>query len=100
MFEPDRLEETCRKLAEAQPPSIEDEARLGANHEAPAGCDARLARYRQALEAGTDPAVVASWIRDLQASAGASSMSFVGTALRPSGPPRTSGPWSRAWEIS
>ena len=32
-----------------------------------ADCDARLARYRQALEAGTDPAVVARWISEVQA---------------------------------
>jgi site-specific DNA recombinase len=59
VFEPDRLEETCRKLAEAQAPSVEDEAHLEAIRGALAECDARLARYRQALEAGADPAVVA-----------------------------------------
>jgi hypothetical protein len=30
-------------------------------------CDARLARYREALEAGTDPTVVARWIAEVQA---------------------------------
>jgi hypothetical protein len=39
---------------------------------APAGptlaeCDAKLARYRTALEAGADPAVVAGWIAETQA---------------------------------
>ena len=34
VFEPDRLEATCRKLAGAQDPSVEDEARLGAIREA------------------------------------------------------------------
>jgi site-specific DNA recombinase len=39
---------------------------------APAGptvaeCDAKLARYRAALEAGADPAVVAGWIAETQA---------------------------------
>jgi DNA invertase Pin-like site-specific DNA recombinase len=66
VFEPDRLEETCRKLAEAQGPSFEDEARLAAIRESLAECDARLARYRQALEAGADPAVVAAWIKEVQ----------------------------------
>jgi site-specific DNA recombinase len=32
-----------------------------------AECDAKLARYRAALEAGADPAVVAGWIADTQA---------------------------------
>ena len=36
------------------------------SHRPLADCDARLARYRQALEAGADPAVVATWIRDVQ----------------------------------
>jgi hypothetical protein len=30
-------------------------------------CDAKLARYRAALEAGADPAVVAGWIAETQA---------------------------------
>ncbi|WP_280460510.1 hypothetical protein [Nocardia carnea] len=29
-------------------------------------CDEKLSRYRAALEAGTDPAVVAQWIREVQ----------------------------------
>ncbi|WP_347405342.1 zinc ribbon domain-containing protein [Asanoa sp. WMMD1127] len=32
-----------------------------------ADCDAKLARYRRALDAGADPAVVASWIAETQA---------------------------------
>jgi hypothetical protein len=32
-----------------------------------AGCDAKLARYRAALDAGPDPAVVAGWIAETQA---------------------------------
>jgi hypothetical protein len=32
-----------------------------------AACDAKLARYRAALDAGADPAVVAAWIADTQA---------------------------------
>ena len=30
-------------------------------------CDRKLDRYRELLEAGTDPAVVAGWIKDVQA---------------------------------
>jgi site-specific DNA recombinase len=32
-----------------------------------AECDRKLGRYRAALEAGTDPAVVAEWIKQIQA---------------------------------
>ena len=32
-----------------------------------AECEEKLARYRQALEAGTDPGVVSAWIKEVQA---------------------------------
>jgi site-specific DNA recombinase len=67
IFEPDRLEETCRALAEAQEPALAEDSRSEAARRTLAGCDARLARYREALEAGTDPAVVARWISEVQA---------------------------------
>jgi site-specific DNA recombinase len=52
-----------------------DQARAGAPIVTPAAatgptiaeCDTKLARYRDALEAGADPAVVASWIAQVQA---------------------------------
>ena len=67
LFESDRLDETCRALAEAQEPASEDEGRLESARRVVADCDARLARYREALEAGTDPTVVAGWIAEVQA---------------------------------
>jgi len=67
VFEPDRLEETCRALAEAQEPAPEADGRAEAARQELVDCDARLARYREALEAGTDPAVVARWISEVQA---------------------------------
>jgi DNA invertase Pin-like site-specific DNA recombinase len=67
IFEPDHLEETCRALAEAQePPAVDDDCAATAR-QVLVDCDARLARYREALEAGTDPAVVARWISEVQA---------------------------------
>ena len=65
VFEPDRLEETCRALVEAQEPVIDDD-RAATVRRVLVDCDARLARYREALEAGTDPAVVAQWISEVQ----------------------------------
>jgi hypothetical protein len=67
VFEPDRLDETCRGLAEAQEPPVIDDDHAAAARQLLADCDARLARYREALEAGTDPAVVARWIGEVQA---------------------------------
>jgi site-specific DNA recombinase len=63
-FTPKRLEATIEKLAAAQP----DER----NHRDPADaniadCNAKLARHREALEAGADPALVATWTAQVQA---------------------------------
>jgi site-specific DNA recombinase len=67
LFQTDRLEETCRALAEAQELPVKDTARIEAARQMLADCDARLTRYREALESGVDPAVVGGWIRDVQA---------------------------------
>ena len=66
IFEPDRLEETCRALAEAQEPAPEADGRAEAARRTLADCDARLDRYREALESGVDAAVVARWISEVQ----------------------------------
>src|SRR6266545_5070281 len=67
VFEPDRLDETCRGLAEAQEPPVIEDDHAATARQVLADCDARLARYREALEAGTDSAVVARWIGEVQA---------------------------------
>ncbi|HKI28296.1 MAG TPA: recombinase family protein, partial [Actinomycetota bacterium] len=66
IFEPEQLDETCRALAEAKEPAPENDGREAARRTL-ADCDARLARYREALEAGTDPAVIGRWIQEVQA---------------------------------
>jgi site-specific DNA recombinase len=66
VFEPAQLDETCRALADAQELPVADDGRAKAARRSLAACDARLARYREALEAGTDPAVVAKWISEVQ----------------------------------
>jgi site-specific DNA recombinase len=67
VFEPGRLEETCHQLAHARASPAGDDARLVAARRRLAECDRRLARYREALDAGADPAVITDWIRDVQA---------------------------------
>jgi len=67
IFAPHRLEQTIREMQAAQdpppavpPPGEDTEALI-------AGCDARLARYQAALDAGADPEAVAEWTRQVQA---------------------------------
>jgi len=66
VFEPGRLEETCRTLAEAQERAPEADGRAEAARRTLADCDTRLDRYREALESGVDAAVVARWINEVQ----------------------------------
>lgn len=66
LFAPAELERTVGAMAEAQPPSIPDPRAADAGRVV-ADCDAKLARYRAALEAGTDPALVAVWTGQVQA---------------------------------
>jgi site-specific DNA recombinase len=66
LFEPDQLDETLEMLlASAQGLSAAEEAIITAARRTLADCDAKLERYRAALEAGTDPAVVSRWIREV-----------------------------------
>ena len=67
-FAPHRLAETIRDLAAAQQP---ERARNASGDEETereiADCDAKLAQYRAALDAGTSPATVAAWIAEIEA---------------------------------
>lgn len=101
VFEPGRrLKDTCRALAEAQEPPAVDDDRAAAARQVLVDCDARLARYREALEVGTDPAVVARWISEVQGKRRSAEEELrrgrpSAALTRP-----TSGRWSRAWPIS
>jgi DNA invertase Pin-like site-specific DNA recombinase len=66
VFDPEHLDETCAELAAASTADDVDEANVEAARRKLEGCDMRLARYRAALESGTDPAVVARWISEVQ----------------------------------
>ena len=61
-FDPEHPDETCARLAAAAEPTGTDEAAITAARRTVADCDARLRRYRSALEQGADAAVIASWI--------------------------------------
>jgi len=68
VFDPGQLDTTPDAL-EAGASSTDDagQARAQAARRRVAECDTRLARYRAALDAGTDPVVVSAWIAEVQA---------------------------------
>ncbi|HZU73751.1 MAG TPA: recombinase family protein [Acidimicrobiales bacterium] len=66
LFDPANLDATCAALASADG---SDDARMAVVEAARrriADCDDRLAKYRAALDAGADPAIVARWIADVR----------------------------------
>lgn len=67
VFDPKNLDGAVAALAAAQEPDDGALARAEAARRAVKGCDTRLAKYRSALEAGADAAVVASWIKEVEA---------------------------------
>jgi hypothetical protein len=62
----DRIEETVARLVAATDTNEADAAAIDAARRQLADCDARLAKYRTALERGTDPTVIAAWIAEVQ----------------------------------
>lgn len=90
-FAPHRIEQTITAMADAQPldhpPGLATAARAIITE-----CDAKLERYRAALDAGANPAVVTGWIAqtqteraraetDLRAMAGTSPRRMTGTEI-------------------
>ena len=66
LFDPDAIDDTCRQLADAQGPAIEDLAAVEAARRKVVDCDSRLAKHRAAVETGDDPVVVTGWIQEVQ----------------------------------
>lgn len=66
-FLPTALPHTARTIAAAQDDELDIELLDSAiqARRTIAACDERLARYRAALEAGTDPALIAAWTADV-----------------------------------
>ncbi|MBM0256656.1 hypothetical protein JNW89_07005 [Micromonospora sp. 4G55] len=65
-FAPHRIEQTITAMADAQP--LDHSPATGtAAQTIVTECDAKLERYRTALDAGADPAVVTGWIAQTQA---------------------------------
>ena len=66
LFDDAHLDETCEALAMADNVDAAAEARVEAARRTIVDCDQRLAKYRQALDAGADAAVVAAWMAEVQ----------------------------------
>lgn len=67
VFDETNLDATAAALAAASAPDDASVARAEAARRKLADCDGRLAKYRAALEAGTEPVIVGQWIADVQA---------------------------------
>ncbi|MCA1674836.1 MAG: recombinase family protein [Actinobacteria bacterium] len=65
-FAPHRLADTIEAMYHAQPDIDADPAALAAG-QVIKECDEKLTRYREALEAGTDPKLIAAWTTEAQA---------------------------------
>lgn len=66
LFAPHRLDDTIAAMVQSQPDVDTDPAVVAAARMVEE-CDTKLARYRAALEAGTDPKIVAEWTAEVQA---------------------------------
>ncbi|MEO3772166.1 hypothetical protein [Micromonospora sp. B9E7] len=64
-FTPDHLDQTITAMCDAQP--TDTTPQTAAAQATIAACDAKLAQYRAALDAGADPALVTGWITQTQA---------------------------------
>jgi hypothetical protein len=64
IFTPGNIEQTFDQLVASQP---DRETETLVDHAALAECDKKLARYRAALEAGADPALIAEWTSQVKA---------------------------------
>ncbi|MFJ5599939.1 zinc ribbon domain-containing protein [Micromonospora parva] len=64
-FTPDHLDQTITAMCDAQP--TDTTPQTAAAQATIAACDAKLAQYRAALDAGADPAPVTGWITQTQA---------------------------------
>jgi hypothetical protein len=66
LFDPTNLDTTCDTLAMAGGIDEVAEARMEAARPKVVDCDSRLAKYRAALDAGADAAIVAGWMAEVQ----------------------------------
>jgi site-specific DNA recombinase len=66
-FDPENVDATSKAMAAAQVTDDAGAARAEAARRRITDCDDRLRKYRSALEAGADPAIVAGWMKESEA---------------------------------
>jgi len=66
LFDDDHIDDTCAALEAATGQQRDDDSRRLAARRTIKACDSKLAKYRQALEAGTDPSIVGGWIEEVK----------------------------------
>lgn len=66
LFDADQIDDTCAALEATMGLDPNEEARLSSARRRIRECDTKLARYRSALEAGTDPSIVNGWIEEVK----------------------------------
>jgi len=66
LFDDDHIDDTCAALEAATGPDPTEHNRLAAARKKLKECDNKLAKYRRALEAGADPAIVGGWIDEVK----------------------------------
>ena len=65
VFNPSNIEATCAAIVRAVETSLPEHSSNPL--ETIAECDRKLTRYRELVDAGAEPALVAQWIREVQA---------------------------------
>jgi len=66
LFDDNHIDGTCAALEAATGPDLAEHNRLAAARKKLKDCDNKLAKYRQALEAGTDPVIIGEWIEEVK----------------------------------
>jgi DNA invertase Pin-like site-specific DNA recombinase len=66
LFDDDHIDDTCAALEAATASKSDDDSHLLAARRTLKTCDSKLAKYRQALEAGTDASIVSGWIEEVK----------------------------------
>lgn len=84
LFSPANLDHTCHTLATASRSDPTSHQRR-ATQQVLADCQRRLDRYRAALEAGTDPAIVQQWIAEVTATRAAAEVQLRDSHTAPEG---------------
>ncbi|MCB0991966.1 MAG: zinc ribbon domain-containing protein [Acidimicrobiales bacterium] len=66
LFDDEHIDATCAALETAAGPDLAEQNRIAVARAKLTECDNKLAKYRQALEAGTDPTIVGEWIEEVR----------------------------------